>query len=250
VALRRALRPVALAYHGVNYVAPGDDPLDLVMAPEHLEAHIRLLQRAGYRFLTAEEVVAAGGGARQPRGTAVLTFDDGWRDALTVVTPLLRRLGVRATFYVNPGVWGGAHHVVGGEAGRLMTADDARALVTAGMELGAHSMRHDDLRVLDDATLTADLAACREGVEAVSGGPCRTLAYPFGAHDERVRAATAAAGYELAWGWVPGPWDRFAAPRLPGPTRHGGGRLALKLLGVGRRRTIGPPPTTPAGPPE
>jgi peptidoglycan/xylan/chitin deacetylase (PgdA/CDA1 family) len=237
-----------LAYHGVNHVAPGDDPLDLVMPPEHLESHIRLLQRTGYRFLTAEEVVANGGGARQPRGTAVLTFDDGWRDALTVVAPLLRRLGVRATFYVNPGVWGGTHHAVAGEAGRLMTADDARSLAASGMELGAHSMRHDDLRILDDAALAADLVACREAVEAVGGAPCRTLAYPFGAHDERVRAAAAAAGYDLAWAWIPGPWNRFAAPRLPGPTRHGGGRLALKLLGVGRRRTIGPPPTSTAGP--
>jgi hypothetical protein len=68
------------------------------------------------------------------------------------------------------------------------------------------------------------------------------LAYPFGAHDDRVRAAARSAGYELAWAWLPGPWEAFAAPRLPGPTRHGALRLALKMAGVGRRRAIGPPP--------
>jgi peptidoglycan/xylan/chitin deacetylase (PgdA/CDA1 family) len=240
VALRSLLPPITIAHHGVNRVAAGDDPMDLVMAPEHLESQVRMLQRAGYRFLTAEELLATG--RPQARGTAILTFDDGWLDALTVAAPLLSRLGVRATFYVNPGRWGAMHHVVNGDAARLLTADDATALVAAGMELGAHSLHHDDLRTLGDAELLTDLMTCRTAIEAVSGSPCRTLAYPFGAYDARVQDAAREAGYGLAWAWLPGPWESFAAPRLPGPTRHGGSRLALKMLGVRRRRTIGPPP--------
>jgi peptidoglycan/xylan/chitin deacetylase (PgdA/CDA1 family) len=248
VALRSLLPPITIAHHGVNRVAGGEDPLDLVMAPEHLESQVRLLQRAGYRFLTAEELLATG--RPQARGTAILTFDDGWLDALTVAAPLLHRLGVRATFYVNPGRWGAMHHVVTGDAARLLTADDATALVAAGMELGAHSLHHDDLRTLGDDELLADLSDCRTAIEAVSGGPCRTLAYPFGAYDARVQDAARKAGYGLAWAWLPGPWEDFAAPRLPGPTRHGGSRLALKMLGVRRRRTIGPPPDgEPSGAP-
>jgi peptidoglycan/xylan/chitin deacetylase (PgdA/CDA1 family) len=241
----RLLPPLALAHHGVNHVGPGEDDLALVMPPAALESQVRMLRRAGYRFLTAEELLATG--KPQPRGTAVLTFDDGWRDALTVVAPLLQRLGVRATFYVNPGLFGQDHHVVTGPAARIMDAADARALVREhGMELGAHAMLHDDLRTLDDATLAHDLADCRAAVEDAAGAPCRTLAYPFGAYDDRVKAAARAAGYGLAWAWLPGPWDPYAAPRLPGPTRHGGSRLALKMRGLGKRRAIGPPPV-PAG---
>ena len=60
---------------------------------------MRFLQRAGYRFVTAEELIVEGG----PHGkTAALTFDDGFRSWLTDVLPLLQRLGVRATFYVCP----------------------------------------------------------------------------------------------------------------------------------------------------
>jgi peptidoglycan/xylan/chitin deacetylase (PgdA/CDA1 family) len=244
--LRRALAPLTLAYHGVNHIAPADNAMELVMAPGHLASQVRFLQRLGYAFATAEEVAATG--RPQARGTAVLTFDDGWRDALTVVAPLLGGLGVRATFYVNPGVWGASHQLVTGDAGRLMSADDARALVhEAGMELGAHSMRHDDLRTLDDAALAADLADGKAAVEEVSGRPCRTLAYPFGAYDERVQRATAAAGYDLAWAWLPGPWAPLAAPRLPGPTRAGAVRLAAKLATGGVRRTqaVGPAPPQP-----
>jgi hypothetical protein len=68
----------------------------------------------------------------------------------------------------------------------------------------------------------------------VTGRPCRTLAYPFGLFDDRVERAARAAGYELAWGWLPGSWRAAAAPRLPAPPRHGARRLAIKLLGIRR----------------
>jgi peptidoglycan/xylan/chitin deacetylase (PgdA/CDA1 family) len=242
VLARRLLRPVTIAHHGVNHVAPQDNPMSLVMAPELLESQVRTLKRLGYRFQTAEEVAATG--APQAPETAVLTFDDGWLDGVTVVAPLLERLGVRATFYVNPGLWGAQHHLVPGEAGRLMTATDARTLVDADMELGAHSLRHDDLRTLSDAELRHDLQASRAAVEEITGRPCRTFAYPFGAHDARVRAATAEAGYVLAWAWLPGPWDAFVAPRVPGPTRHGGAYLVAKSFGLGRRQRVGARPAS------
>lgn len=38
-----------------------------------------------------------------PAGTVVLTFDDGYRDALTVVTPILKKFGFPATLYLPTG---------------------------------------------------------------------------------------------------------------------------------------------------
>lgn len=228
-------RATALAYHGVGDVTETEDPQRLVVSPAHLEEHVRLLQRRGYEFLTAEELLARHGGAKPPPGTAVLTFDDGWADALTTAAPLLQRLGVRATFYVCPGRWGEVHPLVAAPAGRLLDAAGTRALQDdAGMELGAHSMTHPDLRALDDTALEYELAGSKAAVEEVTGRTCRTFAYPFGLMDDRVERAVAAAGYELAWGWLPGPWRPLAAPRLPAPPRNGARRLALKMLGLRR----------------
>jgi peptidoglycan/xylan/chitin deacetylase (PgdA/CDA1 family) len=225
----------------VGEATPADDPLALVMPPAHLESQVRLLQRAGYEFRCAGEIAATGLPA--PRGTAVLTFDDGWRDSIGVVAPLLTRLGVPATFYVNPGLWGAQHADVSGPAGRLLDEAGARELAAKGFELGSHTMTHHDLRIFDDRALAAELVDSKSAVEAVTGQPCTTLAYPFGAFDERVERAAQAAGYGLAYAWLPGPWRPFAAPRLPAPTRRGGGHLALKLAGVRKRRRIGPPPS-------
>lgn len=233
-------RPVVLVYHAVGDVEPADDPRMLVTAPRLLEAHVRMLRRRGYRFITAEELLEEARGAEPPPRTAVLTFDDGWLDGLTVVAPLLRRLGVRATFYLCPGRFGCDHESVRGAAGRLLDANAARELLDEGMELGSHTMSHPDLRKLDDARLADELAHSKEAVEAVTGRRCRTFAYPFGLFDERVERAVEAAGYELALTWQPGRWRRFATPRQPAPARHGALWLSLNLLGV--RRRWRPPP--------
>lgn len=225
-------RALVLAYHGVGDVDDEIDPARLVVAGDDLASQLGLLLRLRYRFATAEELLAPN---RPQRRTAVLTFDDGWSSWLTDVVPLLRRLGVRATFYVCPGLWGRQHPDVRGGVGRLLDEAGVRALLSAGMELGSHTMTHPNLTRLDDGALGRELAESKAAVEALTARPCRTLAYPYGAHDDRVTLAAEAAGYELAFIWRPGAWERFAVPRLQAPPRHGSGRLLLKLLGVRRR---------------
>jgi peptidoglycan/xylan/chitin deacetylase (PgdA/CDA1 family) len=221
--------PLVLAYHAVDDVDERADPRRLILSPRRFESQVRLLRRIGYRIVPAVEAPDA------PGRVAVLTFDDGWLSSLTVAAPLLRRLGVRATFYVCPGKWGAQHWHFDGSHGRLLDREGVSELHRLGMEIGSHSLTHADLRRLDDETLHDELVRSKEEIEALTGEPCVTFAYPFGLHDLRVEQAAEAAGYRLAFSWLPGPWRPFAAPRLPAPPRHGAGRLALKLLGVSRR---------------
>ena len=224
------MSPTVLVYHGI--AEPTEtDPSRLLTAPRHLEAHIRFLQRARYRFVTAEQLLEEGKPARR---TALLTFDDGFRNWLTTAVPMLERLGVRGTFYVCPGRYRMQHPEVPGDKGQLLDAAEARSLAESGMELGSHTLTHPDLRALDDQALARELSVSKAAVEELTGRPCRTFAYPYGLHDERVTRAVAAAGYELAFTWLPGPWRPLEAPRLPAPPRHGAARLAVKLLGVRR----------------
>lgn len=72
-----------------------------------LERSLRHLLSRGYRFLTPDQVVEELGTepVAPPRPPfALLTFDDGFRDTLTLALPLMRRLGIPFTVYVCSGV--------------------------------------------------------------------------------------------------------------------------------------------------
>ena len=226
-------------YHRVGrLIADGSgqpsDGGEMITPPEDVEAHIELLRGLGYRFATAGELVGLWRQRMPPPGIAVLTFDDGWRDALTTVAPLLNRLGLRATFFICPGGFGN-HHPRFGEEATVITAAEARALHDAGMELASHSVSHPDLRECSDSDLKAELVGSRAAVEAITGERCLTLAYPTGLHDARVERAAADAGYQLAFACESGPWRRFAVPRVQAPTKDPATLIRrLELLTGGR----------------
>jgi peptidoglycan/xylan/chitin deacetylase (PgdA/CDA1 family) len=222
--------PAVLVYHGVGETQPPADPARLVASRRTLESQLDWLRRRGYRFWSVADLARHAPDDGPPAATAVVTVDDGLVDGLTTVAPVLRGRGIPATFFVCPGLLGGQHEFVAGEAGRLLSADQARELAAMGFDLGAHSMTHPDLRGLDDAALAREIRGSKEGVEELVGKPCRWFAYPYGLLDMRVERAVEAAGYEMAFGWGAGRWRRFAAPRLPAPTRYGGRWLGAKLL--------------------
>jgi peptidoglycan/xylan/chitin deacetylase (PgdA/CDA1 family) len=215
-----------LVYHAVADVDPRDDPHRLATSPRHLRSHLRLLRRIGYGFTVAGDF-----SEREP-GLACLTFDDGWRDALDAVVPALQEAGAPASFYVCPGWWGGEHPDLGGRAGTLLAEAEVAELARLGMEIGSHSVTHRDLRSLPDDELAAELRDSKHAIEAATGRTCRTFAYPYGLRDERVVAAVANAGYEVALTWGGGDWRPLEVPRLPAPPRGGGVTLGLKLAGI------------------
>lgn len=209
--------PLVYAFHSVAYEVPPHVWPDMVVLAGELAEEVRHHQSEGRRFLTAGELCDELDAGKDVDDAVVLTFDDGWLDALTITAPLLDDLGVRGTFFLSPELFGNEDRRMSPE-GRIMTRAEARALHETGMELGAHSMRHPDLREMEDVPLRWELEVSKSEIEDITGEPCRTMAYPSGAHDARVRAATRAAGYELAFAFRVGPWDRFAVPRVPKPT--------------------------------
>ncbi len=223
-----------LVYHGVGHAARREDPRRLVLTPARFRSQLRLLLRSGYEFGLAADL--ANPGSLSAR-TAILTFDDGWHDAVTTVEPSLREAGARATFFVCPGLLGGRHPHVAGPAGRLLSAGDVRALSHAGMEVGSHAMLHRDLRLLTDKDLMADLMESKTALESITGTECRVFAYPFGLFTEREEAAVERAGYEAAFAWGRSAGRRFSLPRVPAPSRRGGWALALRLGFDGIRRS-------------
>ena len=190
-----------LCYHAVSE----DWPTEFAVSPSQLRSQVRFLIRRGYRPATLAAALR-----QPPRGkTLVVTFDDAYASVLKEAFPVLAELGAPATVFVPTAYvagdealeWASMEQWAGtafAEELRCMSWSDLRSLAGAGWEIGSHTSTHPKLTELDAATLDLELTSSRALCEAEIGEPCKTLAYPFSAHDRRVMDRARAAGYEAA----------------------------------------------------
>lgn len=190
---------LVLAYHAVSE----DWRADLSVTPANLERQLSGLVRRGYRGASFHDAVHAAPG----RLTVAVTFDDAYRSILELALPIMERLGVPGTVFVPTDftggklVWPGIDHWVGSAHEselQAMTAGELHELAAAGWEIGSHTCSHPYLTRLGDAELETELVQSRRRCEELLQRPCRTIAYPYGDHDDRVVTATGAAGYSAA----------------------------------------------------
>ncbi len=190
---------VVLCYHAVS----PDWPAALSVRPDALERQLTFLSKRGYRGVPASEALD------EQSGRAVaITFDDAYRSVLELAKPILDRLDMRASVYVptnwpgrdGPMTWPGIAHWVGGEHEAelsCMSWDELCGLADAGWEIGSHTCSHPRLAELaTEAEIAEELERSRAACEEQLGGPCRSIAYPYGSYDERVVEAAERAGYE------------------------------------------------------
>jgi peptidoglycan/xylan/chitin deacetylase (PgdA/CDA1 family) len=155
------------------------------------------------------------------------TFDDAYRSAAGVL-PALRELGVPSqlfvcTRYARDGAPLAIAELQGDEPAELATMDwdTLRLHAEEGVAIGSHTVSHPHLPRLSDTELRRELSDSKAEIEAQLGRACTELAYPYGEHNERVRAAARAAGYDCAfslWGGRRG--DPYAVRRLDLYRRH------------------------------
>lgn len=84
----------------------------------------------------------------------------------------------------------------------IMTWDQIRTLVGAGMDIESHTRRHRVLQTLSDDELDDELRGSRLDLERECGRPVRAVAYPVGlsiVREPRIRHAVAAAGYRVGF---------------------------------------------------
>jgi peptidoglycan/xylan/chitin deacetylase (PgdA/CDA1 family) len=164
------------------------------------------------------------------------TFDDAFRSAATVF-PALERLGVTVEIFVcsryaRAGAPLSIPELAGDDPAQLATMnwDELREHGDRGVRIGSHGVSHPHLTRLSDAELGRELEDSKAEIEAELGRPCRELAYPYGEHDERVRAAARAAGYDRAYALRGRKGDAYALPRVDLYRRHTVPRALARAL--------------------
>jgi peptidoglycan/xylan/chitin deacetylase (PgdA/CDA1 family) len=120
----------------------------------------------------------------------VITFDDNNENVFTDGYPILKKLGLTATWYLitnrfdsNPA---------------FLTKAQIKELAAAGMDLQSHSVTHPWLTSLSEKGQRWELQESRKAIEALSGKPVRHLAYPLTMQNKTVRRVTGEEGYVTA----------------------------------------------------
>jgi peptidoglycan/xylan/chitin deacetylase (PgdA/CDA1 family) len=129
-----------------------------------------------------------------------ITFDDGRASDYEHGFPVLRELGVRATFFVVPTLV---------ETPGYVTWAQLREMVAGGMEVGSHSLTHPFVDQLDDAELRHEFGESKRLIEERLGLAVRTASLPRGWAPSRIEPILRDLGYRVfctsrvGW-WHPG----------------------------------------------
>jgi len=186
------VRVPIVTYHGVRDTEPTEaaDVRQFNVAPALLREELQYLIDNDFTPITFAELSAYfDTSASLPEKPIIITFDDGWRSQYVNALPILRELGVRATFFLFPNALG--HET-------FMSWDEARELVTAGMEIGSHSTSHLYMTKQPAEDLPREIAGSKQWLEEELGTAVDTFSYPFGLYNATSTKAVHEAGYTTA----------------------------------------------------
>jgi peptidoglycan/xylan/chitin deacetylase (PgdA/CDA1 family) len=242
--MQHLVHQFVLCYHAISHVWPAA----LAASPYMFRYQLETLLRRGYKGATFTDLV----NGEAPPKAFVVTFDDAYRSVMRDARPVLDDLGVPGTVFAptsmvgrpGPMAWDGIDQWIGTPYERelaCMSWDELRELKATGWEIASHTKSHPRLTELADDELGSELVGSREVCEQELGIDSVTLAYPYGIHDARVRAAARDAGYAAAAADRPGPVRQFQWPRINIHQIDDPWRFRLKVSPVVRALRDSPP---------
>jgi peptidoglycan/xylan/chitin deacetylase (PgdA/CDA1 family) len=181
------VRVPILMYHHISSLPPATAlNYGLTVTDQNFTQQLAYLQAHGYHPILLRDLFAAMYQHKKlPSLPIVLSFDDGYNDNYTDALPILRRFHFHGEFNIisaYPGITLGVNS--------YMTWPQLHALIAAGMEIGSHTVDHQDLGLMTEVQIRHELRDSRATLQAMLGINVQFLAYPSG---EPFRSGTVAA---------------------------------------------------------
>jgi peptidoglycan/xylan/chitin deacetylase (PgdA/CDA1 family) len=200
-ALDKSSQVIVLCYHRFEEKPKPKD--DLAIKPQEFEAQMQELKNKGITVIPMDDFLAWRAGTKNiPAKAAVISIDDGYLSGYTTAWPILKKFGYPFTMYIY------TDYVKGGpkSGGQSMTWDQLAEMRDTGVDIGCHTVSHSALNARKGKTdeqyrawLQHELGDSKQMLEQNLGIKVKTLAYPYGMHNEVVRQIAMQCGYEAAF---------------------------------------------------
>jgi peptidoglycan/xylan/chitin deacetylase (PgdA/CDA1 family) len=208
---KRAFRGIkVLMYHRVVSDREMAESYPFCVHKDEFKKHLEVIDHLGYTPVTFNDYkLFTEGEIELPKKPVIITFDDGYQDTYTNAYPLLLEYGMRAVIFVmgdrslETNVWDQSDNEI--PVALLMNNDQIRELHAKGFEIGAHTMKHDDLQQLSGEDIYKELKGTKMILESLLDSPVQSLSYPFGSVNTQVKRLAQDAGYDFACSVYSGP---------------------------------------------
>jgi hypothetical protein len=209
-----------------------------------LASQIDELKALGYRFIDLEDALF---GRIEGGLNLVATIDDGHRTISAAYSKVFASRGIKPALFIYPAVIDASPY--------FMKSSDLKSLIASGCSVGSHGYYHlfvtEQLYKSDKAAFEKEIFKAKTSVEAMTGLPSFTYAYPFGIFDLITKTEVERAGYDFGLAVKPGFVyadqrlnDRYEIPRTV--VLRGGWKELIAFLArnAGTAKVIGPEPQT------
>jgi peptidoglycan/xylan/chitin deacetylase (PgdA/CDA1 family) len=207
-----------LVYHTISSPAK-PLPGDIDISAERFERQLSWLSR-WRQVVRLDETLGSDERARD----VAITFDDGFRDNLTVALPLLEKFRLPITLFVVAGFVG--------QDGYL-SAEELREIARHPLvTIGAHGLWHRHFTRLSTDEARFELRESRNRLRNITGRRIDLMAWPFGECDAGLERLSEECGYRAAWSVWQGTNSLYSRWRVPLGRRDNMARFIAKVSGA------------------
>ena len=206
-----------LVYHSIT--SRSDQISDEAISPRRFEQQLRWLSRRRAVVPLTETLY------RSEKDRLVgISFDDGYRNNLTVALPLLEKFSLPMTLFVIAGAV---------DADGYLSTDELREISRHPLvTIGAHGLWHRHFTGLSTDSARFELIESRRLLEDVIGRKVELMAWPYGECDPEVERLSAECGYRASWSVWKGTNGLYSRWRVPLGRRDNLLRFVAKSSGV------------------
>jgi len=206
-----------LVYHTIS--SPAEPlPGDIDISPEKFARQLQWLARWRRVGSLAETLSDRG------NRLVAITFDDGYRDNLTVALPLLEKFALPMTLFVAAAFVGHEGYLSAEELSEI----SRHPLVT----IGAHGWSHRHFTRLSKEEARFELVDSRRLLESITGKTVDLMAWPYGECSPELEELSKESGYRAAWSVWKGTNTAHSLWRVPLGRRDNMMRFIAKVSGA------------------